>query len=55
MELDYTDFWELAKWFNEYQNERWDKEIEEDVAAGRLDWLAEEAMRELRESRTTPL
>ncbi|MBI4672236.1 MAG: hypothetical protein HY741_11305 [Chloroflexi bacterium] len=43
MELDYADFWQLVKWFNEYQNERWDQEIEQDLAAGRLDFLIPEA------------
>lgn len=41
--LGYDEFWEFAKWFNEYQNDLWDKEIEEDGAAGRLDALADKA------------
>lgn len=45
----------FAAWFAELQAERWDKQIEEDVAAGRLDKLAEEALAELKVGRTRPL
>jgi hypothetical protein len=40
---------ELAKfreWFMAFDAENWDKQIEADVAAGRLDALADEALRE---------
>ena len=33
-------------WFAEYDWEMWDRQIEQDVAAGRLDKLAEEALAE---------
>lgn len=49
------EMWSLAKWFEEFQAARWDKEIEEDIAAGRLDALAEEALRDLDEGRCTDL
>ena len=42
---------ELAKfreWFAEFDAARWDEQIERDVAAGRLDPLAEEALNDLR-------
>lgn len=39
-------------WFAEFDSAQWDAELEADVAAGRLDWLAEEAKRDLREGRT---
>ncbi len=35
-------------WFAEFDAELWDREMEADVAAGRLDHLAEEALRDLR-------
>ena len=35
-------------WFAEFDSDRWDREFDEDVAAGRLDDLAEEALRDLR-------
>lgn len=42
-------------WFAEFDSDRWDREFDEDVAAGRLDDLAEEALRDLREGRCTDL
>lgn len=40
-------------WFVEFDAKVWDQEFEQDVAAGRLDALAEEASRDLREGRCT--
>lgn len=31
-------------WFRRYDSDEWDKEIERDVSAGRLDKLAQEAI-----------
>jgi len=45
----------FRKWFMEFDAEIWDKQFEEDAAAGRLDKLAEEAIADLKEGRTTPL
>jgi hypothetical protein len=42
-------------WFQEFDAEAWDRQFEEDVAAGRLDYLAEEALRDLREGRCAEL
>lgn len=42
-------------WFAEFDAELWDRELERDVAAGRLDALAEEALQALREGRCTDL
>jgi hypothetical protein len=42
-------------WFQEFDADAWDKQFEADVAAGRLDALAEEALRDLREGRCTDL
>ena len=42
-------------WFQEFDAEAWDKQFETDVSAGRLDALAEEALRDLREGRCTDL
>lgn len=33
-------------WFEEMQARLWDEEIERDIIAGKLDWLAEEAIAE---------
>ena len=42
-------------WFAEFDAERWDRQFEEDVAAGRLDGLARQARQHLREGRCTDL
>ena len=42
-------------WFAEFDAELWDRELERDVAAGRLDALAEEALQALREGQCTDL
>ena len=44
---------EFRTWFAEFDGTLWDRQIEEDIAAGRLDALAEEALRDLREDRCT--
>ena len=43
----------LREWLAERDAAQWDRQFEEDVAAGRLDAMAEEAIRELREGRST--
>ena len=45
----------LRAWFAEFDGARWDRQIEEDVAAGRLDDLAKEAISDLRQGRCTDL
>jgi hypothetical protein len=35
-------------WFTRFDVEAWDRQFEEDAAAGRLDALADEALRDLR-------
>lgn len=42
-------------WFAEFDAALWDRQLEADVAAGRLDQLAEEALQDLREGRCTDL
>jgi hypothetical protein len=42
-------------WFIEFDARLWDQQFEGDVAAGRLDKLAEEALQEFRERRCTEL
>ena len=45
----------FRNWFSEFDAAAWDEQLESDVAAGRLDTLAEEAIRDLREGRCTDL
>jgi hypothetical protein len=42
-------------WFAEFDAEIWDRQFEADVAAGRLDALAQRALQHLREGRCTDL
>ncbi len=42
-------------WFAEFDAAAWDKQIEKDVAEGRLDTLAQKALKHLREGRCTDL
>ena len=49
---------ELARfraWFAEFDAAQWDRQIESDTTAGRLDSLADEALRDLRDGRCKPL
>jgi len=39
-------------WFRRYDSDEWDKEIERDISAGRLDKLAEEAVAAHKAGRT---
>ena len=39
-------------WFRKFDSDEWDKEIERDVSAGRLDKLAEEAIAAHKAGRT---
>jgi hypothetical protein len=41
----------LRDWFAALDAELWDRQLEQDVQAGRLDWLAEEARRDLSDGR----
>ena len=45
----------LRQWFAAFDAELWDRQMEQDVAAGRLDWLAEEGLRDLGEGRCIDL
>ena len=44
LELPDDEYAELRNWLLELDWERWDREIEEDSAAGKLDFLAAEAL-----------
>ena len=42
-------------WFLSFDASAWDQQLEDDVAAGRLDALADEAIRDFREGRCSDL
>ena len=43
------------EWFEEMWARQWDDQIERDLAAGKLDWLAEEALAEHRAGKSVKL
>jgi hypothetical protein len=45
----------LRAWFAAFDAEVWDRQLEQDVAAGRLDRFAEEALRDFQNGRCTDL
>ena len=53
--LSRGDLRTFRDWFPGFDAAAWDKQFEEDVAAGRLDALADEAIRDLREGRCKDL
>ena len=53
--LSREDLAAFRDWFQKFDADAWDKQFEADVAAGRLEALAEEALRDLREGRCTDL
>ena len=44
--LDEIEFKRFAKWFADYQDRVWEKQIARDAKAGNLDFLREEAKAE---------
>jgi hypothetical protein len=53
--LPKKDLARFRKWFAEYDASVWDSQLEADVTTGRLDALADEALREHKAGRTTAL
>ena len=53
--LDDKAFAAFRAWFIDYENARWDKQIEADSKAGRLDSLIGEAVAEYKVGKSTPL
>lgn len=47
--LSHEDLAAFRAWFAAFDAEAWDRQFEDDVAAGRLDQFAEEALQNLRE------
>ena len=46
---------ELRAWMDEYENRGWDEKFEADIAAGKWDSRADQALRAHREGKSTPL
>jgi len=54
-ELPPEEFKSFRTWFADYDMTLWDRQIERDSAAGRLDALMEEALEDHRAGRTTEI
>jgi hypothetical protein len=53
LKLSAAELAAFRTWFAEFDAETWDRRIEDDVASGRLDALADEALEDLRAGRCT--
>lgn len=52
-QLDPAGRAEFRAWFERFDAAEWDQAMEQDIAAGALDWLAEEALAGLQAGRCT--
>jgi hypothetical protein len=50
-----SDLAELAAWFEEFQAQVWDNQLEQDVKGGRLDALLEQAESDFEQGQCKPL
>jgi hypothetical protein len=50
-----TQLAQFRRWFAEFDGGGWDRQIEQDVAAGKLDQLAAEALADYRSDAARPL
>jgi hypothetical protein len=55
VQLPAKDFAALMAWLQEYHQQAWDKQIEDDLEAGRLDTLLTEVDKEYRQGLARPL
>ena len=53
--LSQEDFFQLREWFTEKDWKKWDKQIEADSEAGKLDFLIEEAFEAKRKGKLKAL
>jgi hypothetical protein len=54
-QLPPSELAELAKWFEEFQAQVWDEQLEQDMKAGRLDGLLKEAGQDFEQGQCEPL
>lgn len=53
--LSKSELAQFRAWFAEFDAKAWDQQIESDVAAGKLDALADKALREHAAGKSRPL
>jgi hypothetical protein len=51
LKLSPDDYQKLLEWFSELDHQRWDKQLEKDVADGKLEDLAQEAIADFQSGR----
>jgi hypothetical protein len=54
-QLSGEEFTQLAQWLDEYRAEMWDRQMETDIQAGRLDEAGKKADADFDAGRCTPL
>jgi hypothetical protein len=54
-QLPPSELAELAQWFEEYQAQVWDDQLEHDVKSGRLDALLKQAEQDFEQGQCDPL
>ncbi|MBI3946991.1 MAG: hypothetical protein HY321_13790 [Armatimonadetes bacterium] len=54
-QLSSEDLAAFREWFAEFDADAWDRQLEEDILAGRLDALADEAIRQSQKGLCTEL
>ena len=54
-ELSPEELSRLRAWFEEFDAQEWDKQIERDAASGKLDKIAEKALQEYRTGKAKEL
>jgi hypothetical protein len=53
--LSQADVRKLADWLEEYKSDLWDRQIEADAKAGKLDKFIADARQEIAEGKVSPL
>lgn len=53
--LSLNDARKVADWLQHYLDEKWDRQIDADIAAGKLDKLADKALEDYQAGRCKPL
>ena len=53
--LNHSDLATFRQWFREFDSNEWDRQIEEDIQAGKLDKLAEKSIAAHRAGRSKEL
>lgn len=53
--LPVDDAWKVAGWLQQYLDDQWDRQIDADIAAGKLDKFADQAVADYHAGRVKPL